>query len=47
MGGSVPVLDEIVISLKKMSKIIKYNETCGILTLEAGVILQQANDYLK
>lgn len=40
VGGSVPVFDEVVISTRKMNKIIKYDKTSSVLTVEAGVILE-------
>ncbi|KRX06433.1 FAD-linked oxidase-like, C-terminal [Pseudocohnilembus persalinus] len=47
VGGSVPVFDEIIVNLSKMNKILNYDESSGVLTVEGGVILQEANDYLK
>jgi len=43
--GSHPMFDEVVISLKWMNKIRGFDESYGILSLEAGVILQTANEY--
>lgn len=40
VGGSVPLHDEVVISTKKMNNIIELDEAQGILTCEAGCILQ-------
>jgi len=39
VGGSVPVFDEIVVSTKNLNKIIKFDKTSSVLTVEAGVIL--------
>lgn len=39
VGGSVPMHDEIVITLEKMNSIKKFDEQTGILTCEAGCIL--------
>jgi FAD/FMN-containing dehydrogenase len=47
VGGSVPVFDEIVISLAKMDSIRSFDEVSGILVADAGVILEVADNYLK
>ncbi|CAI6291883.1 unnamed protein product [Periconia digitata] len=46
VGGSVPVFDEIVISLQKMSKIRSFDDVSGILVADAGVILEVADNFL-
>ena len=46
VGGSVPVFDEIVVSLKLMDNIRSFDETSGILVVDAGVILEVADNYL-
>lgn len=43
VGGSVPVFDEVVVSTKHMNKIVKFDETSSVLTVEAGVVLEKAN----
>lgn len=40
VGGSVPVFDEIVISLNRMNKIHSIDEMTGIATVDSGVILE-------
>ena len=40
VGGSVPVFDEIVVSTKKMQKIIDFDEDSGIITCQAGCVLE-------
>lgn len=40
VGGSVPLHDEVVISTKKMNSIIGFDESQGMLTCEAGCILE-------
>ena len=40
VGGSVPVFDEIVVSTKKMQKIIDFDEESGIITCQAGCVLE-------
>ena len=40
MGGSVPVNDEIVISLRKLNKILSFDPLSGILTCQAGCVLE-------
>ncbi|KAJ8104695.1 hypothetical protein OPT61_g10620 [Boeremia exigua] len=46
VGGSVPVFDEIVINLQKMNKIRSFDDVSGILVADAGVILENADNYL-
>ena len=46
VGGSVPVFDEIVLSLGRMSKIRSFDEVQGILVTDAGVILEVADNFL-
>ncbi|KAK9869498.1 hypothetical protein WA026_003251 [Henosepilachna vigintioctopunctata] len=46
VGGSVPVFDEIVVSTSLMNNIINLDELSGVLTCEAGCILENLEDYL-
>ncbi|XP_017888237.1 D-2-hydroxyglutarate dehydrogenase, mitochondrial isoform X2 [Ceratina calcarata] len=46
VGGSVPVFDEIVVSMKLMNKIIETNELAGVLTCEAGCVLEDLDNHL-
>ncbi|XP_073005459.1 probable D-2-hydroxyglutarate dehydrogenase, mitochondrial isoform X1 [Typha latifolia] len=46
VGGSVPVYDEVIISLASMDKIISFDKVNGILTCEAGCILENLNSFL-
>ncbi|KAK5990099.1 Actin-interacting protein 2 [Cladobotryum mycophilum] len=46
VGGSVPVFDEIVINMSRMNKIHSFDEVSGSLLLDAGVILEVADQYL-
>lgn len=46
VGGSVPVFDEIVVSLANMNKIRSFDDVSGILKCDAGVILENADNYL-
>ncbi|XP_012234746.1 D-2-hydroxyglutarate dehydrogenase, mitochondrial [Linepithema humile] len=46
VGGSNPVFDEIVVSMKLMNKILNINELTGILTCEAGCVLQDLETHL-
>lgn len=47
VGGSVPVFDEIVVSLTNMNKIKSLDTVSGIFVAEAGVILENADSYLR
>ncbi|CAE8621263.1 unnamed protein product [Polarella glacialis] len=46
VGGSVPVFDEIVLSMSRMDKIISVDEISGTLVCEAGCILERISDHL-
>ncbi|KAI5065125.1 hypothetical protein GOP47_0019820 [Adiantum capillus-veneris] len=46
VGGSVPVFDEVVLSLGAMNKIVLFDELNGILVCEAGCILENLDNYL-
>jgi FAD/FMN-containing dehydrogenase len=46
VGGSVPVFDEIVISTGRMNQIRSFDEVSGVLVVDAGVILENADKYL-
>ena len=46
VGGSVPVFDEIVLSTSLMNKIEHFDPVSGILQLQAGVVLEAADQYL-
>ncbi|KAI5844165.1 D-lactate dehydrogenase 2 [Tricharina praecox] len=47
VGGSVPVFDEIVINMSNMNKVRSFDEVSGILTCDAGVVLEAADSYLR
>ncbi|MCJ1440986.1 MAG: hypothetical protein MMC23_001472 [Stictis urceolatum] len=46
VGGSVPVFDEVVLSLARLNQIRSFDEVSGALVLDAGVILEVADQYL-
>jgi FAD/FMN-containing dehydrogenase len=46
VGGSVPVFDEIIISLSNMKHIRDFSQVSGVLTVDAGVVLETADAYL-
>lgn len=46
VGGSVPVFDEIVLSMNRMANIRSFDEVSGILVADAGVVLEVADNYL-
>ncbi|KAI5799196.1 hypothetical protein DFH27DRAFT_559958 [Peziza echinospora] len=47
VGGSVPVFDEIVISMSAFNQIRSFDPVSGILVADAGVILEVADNYLR
>lgn len=46
VGGSVPVHDELIISLERLANILSHDEERGLLTVQAGCILATAEAYL-
>ncbi|KAF8425549.1 hypothetical protein EV426DRAFT_595605 [Tirmania nivea] len=47
VGGSVPVFDEIVISMNNSNRIRSFDPVSGILVCDAGVVLEVADQYLR
>lgn len=48
VGGSIPLTgNEIIISMEKMSKIHSFDPISGVITAEAGAILEAMDDFLK
>lgn len=47
VGGSVPVFDEIIISMANFNQIRSFDPVSGILVCDAGVILEVADTYLR
>ncbi len=47
VGGGVPVFDEIILSLRNLNKIEDFNVNTGVLTCQAGCILEELNNYLR
>lgn len=46
VGGSIPVFDEIVISMSRMNTIHAFDDMSGSLVLDAGCILEVADQYV-
>lgn len=46
VGGSVPVFDEIVVSMSRMSQIRSFDEISGTLVVDAGCILEVVDRFL-
>ncbi|RDB28695.1 D-lactate dehydrogenase [cytochrome] 2, mitochondrial [Hypsizygus marmoreus] len=46
VGGSVPVKDEVILSLANMNKVRSFDPVSGILVADAGCILQSLTDYV-
>lgn len=46
VGGSVPVFDEVIISIGSMNNIISFDKVNGILVCEAGCILENLVSFL-
>lgn len=46
VGGSVPVFDEIILSMANMNKVREFDPVTGILVADAGLILENADKYV-
>ncbi|AMD20103.1 HCL048Wp [Eremothecium sinecaudum] len=46
VGGSVPVFDEVVLSTSQLNKVRHFDEVSGILKCDAGLILENADQFL-
>ncbi|KAL0950995.1 hypothetical protein HGRIS_007740 [Hohenbuehelia grisea] len=46
VGGSVPLRDELILSLANMNKVRSFDPVSGILVADAGCILQTLTDYV-
>ncbi|KAL6733835.1 hypothetical protein Aduo_004448 [Ancylostoma duodenale] len=46
VGGSVPLHDEVVLSVKRINKHFEFDETSGILDCDAGSILEELDNKL-
>jgi (R)-2-hydroxyglutarate---pyruvate transhydrogenase len=46
VGGSVPVFDEIVINTSRMNQVRSFDEVSGVLTVDAGAVLEVVDGYL-
>lgn len=47
VGGSVPVHDEVILSTSRMNKILDFDESYGIISSEAGVILRNLQNHAE
>lgn len=47
VGGSVPVFDEVILSLSRLDGVRSFNEETGALVCGAGAVLETVDDYLK
>ncbi|XP_014826872.1 PREDICTED: D-2-hydroxyglutarate dehydrogenase, mitochondrial isoform X1 [Poecilia mexicana] len=47
VGGSVPVYDEIILSTSLMNSILSFDKISGILTCQAGCVLENLSLYLE
>lgn len=47
VGGSVPVFDEVIVGLTGMNKIISFDNVNGILTCEAGCVLENLSTFVE
>ncbi|KAJ1655323.1 D-lactate ferricytochrome c oxidoreductase [Dispira simplex] len=46
VGGSVPVFDEVVVSLDKMNQIRSFDDLSGVLVCDAGCVLESLDNYI-
>ena len=45
VGGSVPVHDEVILNTSRMNRILDFDESYGIISSEAGVILRTLQNH--
>jgi FAD/FMN-containing dehydrogenase len=45
-GGSVPVYDEVVLSLQRLNEVLQVDVNSGTAVVQAGVTLKQLDDAL-
>jgi D-2-hydroxyglutarate dehydrogenase len=46
VGGSVPIADEVILSLSKLNAVISFDPISGVLVCEAGCILEHLDAFL-
>lgn len=46
VGGSIPIFDEIIVSLNALASIRSFDAVSGILVVDAGVVLETADTFL-
>ncbi|ODO11471.1 hypothetical protein I350_00251 [Cryptococcus amylolentus CBS 6273] len=46
VGGSTPIHDELILCLSNLNAVRSFDPVSGILTAEAGIILEQADSFL-
>ncbi|KAI0304716.1 FAD-binding domain-containing protein [Russula brevipes] len=46
VGGSVPLKDELILSLNNMSKVRSFDHVSGVLVADAGCILEALTEYI-
>ncbi|KAJ1967797.1 D-lactate ferricytochrome c oxidoreductase [Dispira parvispora] len=46
VGGSVPVFDEVVVSLDKMNQVRSFDDLSGVLVCDAGCVLESLDNYV-
>mmetsp|Transcript_12894 Transcript_12894/g.21125 ORF Transcript_12894/g.21125 Transcript_12894/m.21125 type:complete len:534 (+) Transcript_12894:77-1678(+) len=46
-GGATPISNEVVLSMEYMNRIYKLDEYSGVMTCDAGCILQSLHDYAE
>lgn len=47
VAGSVPFHNEIIISMKKMNKILDFDNITGVLQCESGCVLQNLEEFVN
>lgn len=46
VGGSQPIFDEVILNMSNMNRILGFDESYGIVTAEAGCVLQELQRHL-
>lgn len=47
IGGSVPIFDEVILSVARMNEILAFDDINGILSAEAGVVMEDMATHIR
>jgi len=47
VGGSIPMFDEVIVSMARMNHILSFDQYSGVLVAEAGCVLESLSSYVE